>query len=201
MLLSDIEIKEAMKKGEIEISGHPDIYIGPSSLDLHLDNKAMILDDTKVKLSEPIHYKEHSFQGLSFEDKEKSASMFSEYNGWDKIVIYPGEFYILSSVEKIKFADDIAGFIQGRSSIARMGINIHAAGYFDVGFEGTATLEVTNFTKFPIIIPKDTRICQMVFARTGKKAEVPYNKKKDSKYQGQSGPTITSIHKDYHEKS
>lgn len=197
MLLSDIEIKEAIKNKEIEISGYPDIYIGPSSVDLHLDNKAMILDDEKIKLSTYIHYGEQSFQGLSFEDREKSASMFTEYSGWDKIIIYPGEFYILSSIERIKFADNIAGFIQGRSSIARVGINVHNAGYFDVGFEGTATLEVANFTKYPVLIPKHTRICQMVFAKTGKPAEIPYWKKKDSKYQGQSGPTITKINEDY----
>lgn len=186
-ILSDGEIKEALARGDIGISGLTELYFGPSSLDLHLDNKAMILDDSKFSEGEI----------MDFREKEKTAGKFTEYNDWDEIVIYPGEFYILSSVEKIKFADDIVGFIQGRSSIARMGINIHAAGFFDCGFEGTATLEVTNFTKHPIRIPKNTRICQMVFARTGKPAEIPYGKKKDSKYQGQSGPTITSIHKDY----
>jgi dCTP deaminase len=188
-ILSDIEIKEAMAVGEIEVYNPANLplYVGPSSLDLHLDNKAMILDKDKFVEGEM----------MSFAEKEKSADKFTAYDGWDELIIYPGEFYILSSVEKIKFADNVVGFIQGRSSIARMGINIHAAGYFDAGFEGTATLEVTNFTNYPIKIPKHTRICQMVFARTGKPAEIPYSKKKDSKYQGQSGPTITSIHKDY----
>ena len=190
-ILSDGEIKRAIKKHEIAITGVEDIYLGPSSVDLHLDNKAMILDNDKFSEGEMMDFKE----------KEKTAGKFTEYNGWDEIIIYPGEFYILSSVEKIKFADNIVGFIQGRSSIARMGINIHAAGFFDAGFEGTATLEVTNFTKHPIKIPKDTRICQMVFARTGFSAEIPYNRKRDSKYQGQSGPTITSIHKDYDNKN
>lgn len=188
MILSDGEIKKAIEEGDIEVTGFDgELYIGPSSLDLHLDNRAMIFDDEKFEPREM----------LDFSNKSASADKFTEYKDWEKIVIYPGEFYILSSIEKIKFADNIVGFIQGRSSVARMGINIHAAGYFDAGFEGTATLEVTNFTNHPVIIPAGTRICQMVFARMGKKAKVPYSKKKDSKYNGQMGPTITSIHKDY----
>ena len=194
MILSDNEIRDAIAKGDIEVSGVDEIYIGPSSLDLHLDNKAMILDDSKFTTMGS------SQNVMDFREKEKSADKFTEHKDWEDIIIFPGEFYILSSKEKIKFADNIVGFIQGRSSLARMGINIHAAGYFDAGFEGTATLEVTNFTKYPIRIPAGTRVCQMVFARTGTPATVPYNKKKDSKYQGQSGPTITSIHEDYQPK-
>jgi len=185
MILSDIEIKEAIASGDIEITGSEELYIGPSSVDLHLDNKAMFL---KKRIAGDM---------IDISKKEMSADCFEEYNGWDYIIIDPDDFVILSSIEKMKFADNIAGFIQGRSSIARLGLNIHCAGYFDVGFEGTATLEITNFTTHPIYIPKGTRICQMVFARTGKPAEVPYSKKKDSKYQGQSGPTITKIYEDY----
>ena len=78
-----------------------------------------------------------------------------------------------------------------------MGIQVHAAGFADAGFEGTITLEVTNLTDRPIVIPAGTRICQMVFARTGKPSENPYGKNKRSKYQGQIGPTLTRINKDY----
>jgi len=190
MVLSDREIKECIRSGAIEVSGVEELYIGPSSLDLHLDNKAMILDPTKIT-------EDH----INLSDKEKIAKLFTAFNGWDDICIMPGEFYLLSSVERIKFADNVVGFIQGRSSIARVGINIHTAGYFDAGFEGTATLEVTNFTRQPISIPKNTRICQMVFARMKEPAEIPYSKKKDSKYQQQTGPTITSVYQDYEKNS
>ena len=191
MILSDKEIKEAIESKDLIITGQDELHIGPSSLDLHLDSKAMILDDSKFLEGEI----------MRFDNRLSSSDKFSAYEGWSEITIHPGEFYILSSVERIKFADDMVGFIQGRSSIARMGINIHAAGFFDAGFEGTATLEVTNFTKHPVVIPAFTRICQMVFARTGKKAELPYGKRGTSKYQGQSGPTITSIYKDYEGQS
>lgn len=193
MILSDREIREAMENGDLEISGYPELYIGPSSLDMHLDNKAMILDKNKMVSMQL----DGGDAIIDVSDPKKSKDLFTADDGWESIILYPGEFYILSTIERIRFGDNIVGFIQGRSSIARIGINVHNAGYFDAGFDGTATLEVTNLTKYPIRLPKNTRICQMVFARTGKPAEVPYSKKKDQKYQGQSGPTITSLHREF----
>lgn len=191
MILSDREIKMAIANNEIKISGWDDLHIGSSSLDLHLANKAMVLDSKKMEEGEV----------LDFTHKEKSADKFTDYSGWEEITIMPNEFYILATVERIKFADDIVGFVQGRSSVARMGIQVHCAGFADAGFDGTITLEVTNLTKYPIRIPAGTRICQMVFAKTGLPAKVPYGKNKKSKYQGQVEPTITSIHEDYETKS
>lgn len=196
-ILSDTEIHVAIAKGELQIKGWTDLYVGPSSLDMHLDNKAMILDDKKVTYS--IIEAEDGIKktGIDASDKRKSSDLFSPHNGWDFIILYPREFYLLSTVESIKFPNDIVGFIQGRSSIARIGINVHNAGYFDAGFEGTATLEVTNLTNYPIKLAKHTRICQMVFARTGEPASIPYHMKRDQKYQGQQGPTLTGAHKDF----
>lgn len=182
MILSDGEIREELLNGDLEITGVNDIYKGPSSVDMHLDNKARI-------------FKRNSQSFIRLDDNIKDN--FIEHNDWDEIIIHPGKFYILSTVERFELPDDLVGFVQGRSSIARAGISIHMAGFVDAGFKGNITLEVTNFTNCPIIVPKNTRIGQIVFARMGKKAEIPYGMKKDSKYQNQSGPTITSIHKDY----
>ena len=112
------------------------------------------------------------------------------------IDILPGEFYILSSVEKFKLGRSIAGFVHGRSSLARNGLNIHMAGFVDPGFEGNITLEVTNFTKRPIKLQKHMRVGQMVFMKTGMPVQTSYAEKKDSKYNHQSGPTLTKISED-----
>ena len=182
MILSDKSIKESLRCRELEIVGELPLYIGPSSVDLHLDNKALIL-------------KKDSAEGIHFD--QDPSDRFQEYNDWEEITIYPGEFYLLHTKEWIKFPRNIAGFIQGRSSIARLGINIHAAGFFDPGFCGTATLEVTNFTQVPITIPAGTRIAQMVFMEVDKDVMISYAEKKDSKYQGQKSPVISKINKDY----
>jgi len=186
MVLSDKEIKDLLESKELIIET-PDLYIGPSSVDMHLDNKAQIF--VKGELKQVIRI------------DERNSDNFKEYNGWNELIIYPGEFYILSTVERFKLPNYIVGFVQGRSSIARAGISIHMAGFVDSGFEGNITLEVTNFTNTPILIPKNSRIGQIVFARMLIPSEIPYGDKKDSKYQGQMGPTITRIYKDYsHEK-
>lgn len=179
--MSDGEIRKAIEEGEIEVTGHPGIHVGSSSIDLHLHNSSKVM-----KRGEAIHLK-----------KEYQDDLFESNNDWEEVTIYPGEFYVMSTKERIKFADNIVGFVQGRSSLARLGIQVHCAGFADAGFDGTITLEVTNLSPRAITIPKDTRICQVVFDKMKKPAEIPYGKNKNSKYQGQSGPTVTRISNDY----
>jgi len=190
MLLSDLDIKKEIEDGNISIEGLSELYIGPCSVDMHLDNNAVIAGKKfgETHSTNPI---------INVTDPESTKEYFTDYNDWSEIKIFPGEFYIMSTVEAITLPDNIAAFVQGRSSLARLGVNIHAAGFVDPGFSGNITLEVTNFTSIPIIIPKNTRICQLVFQYTKTSCEVPYGKKKDSKYQNQQGPTQTKISEDY----
>lgn len=184
MILSDREIKESLKRKEIKIEGikKKELFIGSSSVDLHLDNDAQILE-------------KHGGV-MSTLDPKTIEGRFKHYIGWDKITILPEKFYILSTKEFITLPNNIAGFMHGRSSFARIGLNIHAAGFFDPGFSGNATLEVTNFTNIPIILYNNQRICQMIFMKLGTKVDVPYGNKPDSKYQNQKGPKISKIHED-----
>jgi len=177
MILSDADIKKAIDDKKIIISGDEhELYIGPSSIDLHLSGSAKRLndDDAAIMIGD-----DHSIHFSSIDI--------------DEFYIYPGQFWIMSTTERIKFASDICGFVQGRSSIARLGIQVHAAGFVDPGFDGTITLEVTNMTNRLIRIKKGTRICQMVFALTNSPCEVDYSQKRDAKYNGQVGPTLTKI--------
>ncbi len=178
-LLSDRDIKKSLKNKELIITGHKPLYIGSSSVDLHLSNVVKILTDD----NKPI------------DTKRKETIVFKKWK-FKKLVIFPEEFYIVSTKEKIVFPNNIAGFLQGRSSMGRLGLNVHCAGYFDVGFSGTATLELTNFTKKPIILYAGMRICQMVFIRTESPAQMSYAQKKDSKYFGQIEPEESKIYED-----
>lgn len=185
MILSDRNIRLAMEEKELHIN-RPDgqeLYIGPSSVDLHLNGKAR-----KLMRDLPIH--------VQLDVKKDNSHLFETFE-FERLVILPGDFFILASDEMMKFSNRIAGFIQGRSSLARIGLQIHAAGYFDPGFQGTATLEVTNMTQVPIVIYSGMRIAQMVFMRTQTPVEVSYVEKNDSKYFGQNDPTLSQIHKDF----
>ncbi len=183
MIMSDGEIMDALRNGEIGIDHLGDLKIGPCSVDLHLDNKAMILDDSKM------------FEGeaMEFGNPAQSTDKFTPYNGWESITIHPNEFYILSSKEKIVLDKKTAAFVCGRSSMGRIGLNVHVAGVVDAGFSGVLSIIVTNFTKYPIILKAGTRVAQIVFFKTGKEALVGYGEKTDSKYNNQSGPSAVKV--------
>lgn len=185
-MLSDRDIRLALLKRQIAITGLDNLYVGPASVDLHLDNRAKIIHNTVDELN-----------GVNEIDTNiDNSRMFEDYNDWNVLRVFPGEFYVLSTVEKITLDAEHAGFVHGRSSLARIGLNIHMAGFVDPGFSGNITLEVTNFTSKPIVLYKHMRIGQMTFIKTNTPCEVPYNKKADSKYMGQSGPTLSKIDHD-----
>lgn len=185
-MLSDADIQNKIGAGAIQIEGSSDLYIGPASVDLHLDNKAKILLSSDEDVGS---------WGI-IDTKKNNDVKFETYNGWERIFILPGLFYILSTTEHVTLSNKIAGFVHGRSSLARLGLNIHMAGFVDPGFSGTITLEVTNFTQRQIILYRDMRIGQMTFIETDTPSLIPYNEKKDSKYVGQQGPTLSKLYND-----
>jgi len=182
MILPDWKIKEKIGTGELKIDFDKELYIGPSSVDLHLSGTGMKLVNRNNFAAEcPV------ISCLKNNDKLFKKIIFNT------LTIYPGEFYILSTEEKIEFPKNLAGFIQGRSSVGRMGVSVQSAGFFDPGFKGTATLEVTNITQLPVTIRKRMRICQMVFMETFGDVKVAYGEKQDQKYNNQKGPTLSRI--------
>ena len=187
-MLSDGEIQDAMESGHITIEGVSTPYIGPASVDLHLDNKAMILNASEMS----------SMDGSVMDVRKDNQKRFDVFDNWNKLIVLPGEFYILSTREMIGVSAQYSGFVHGRSSLARLGLNIHMAGFVDPGFKGNITLEVTNFTKIPIALYSGMRIGQIVFMKMDKPSKVPYSMKKDAKYQRQMGPTLSLSNRDNH---
>jgi len=181
MILTDRDIKLALEHQEINIEGVKDPYIGPASVDLHLDNRARY---------------SYSHTAEKIDTSIDNDHLFGTDDGWEKLMLLPGAFYILSTIEVIGLNSQHAGFVHGRSSLARLGLNIHMAGFVDPGFKGNITLEVTNFTNLPIVLHKGMRIGQIVFMKAMTPAAMPYNLKYDSKYHGQSGPTLSRIEHD-----
>ena len=85
------------------------------------------------------------------------------------------------------------GRLEGRSSIGRLGVIVHAtAGFIDSGFEGTITLEISNAGKIPVALHPGMRICQLTLLETGPVLR-PYGAGRRSKYQGQRQPTASRI--------
>ena len=112
-------------------------------------------------------------------------------SAWDRAK--PEEGYDKNRLTKIfELPDNLTAFVEGRSSLGRMGLFIQNAGWVDPGFKGEITLELYNANKCAIEVKAGRRVGQLVFAEMDDTALNPYN----GKYQGQTGATGSRVYKD-----
>ena len=106
-------------------------------------------------------------------------------------MIHPGEFCLGRTLEWVELPDDIVARIEGKSSIGRLGLIVHAtAGFCDPGWRGTLTLELNNLTRVPIKLYPGLPIAQLSFMALDRPALRPYGSPElGSHYQGQRAAT------------
>lgn len=163
MILSDKEIKTYLDAGDLIIDPMEPGQVQPASVDIRLGRNFLKLDENRfgtMTMTEEIHYTKFDC---------------------DSLIIPSNSFLLATTMEYIKLPNDLTAFVEGRSSIGRMGLFIQNAGWVDPGFEGEITLELYNANRLPIKLEAGRRICQLVFARMGSEAECAYS----GKYQGQ----------------
>ena len=109
----------------------------------------------------------------------------------EPFVLHPGEFVLGSTLEVCSLPDDLAGRLEGKSSLGRLGLLTHStAGFIDPGFSGHITLELSNVANLPITLWPGMKIGQLCLIKLSSPAENPYGSAAvGSKYQGQRGPT------------
>ncbi|RAS75476.1 dCTP deaminase [Priestia endophytica] len=163
MILSDKGIIKKIEEKELYIDSITTEQIQPASLDLRLGSNYL-----KVR--------ENSLEILSL-DREME---YENIEG-NEVIIPSHSFLLATTIEYIKLPDNLTAFVEGRSSIGRMGLFIQNAGWVDPGFEGQITLELYNANRLPIKLIKGWRICQLVFAEMDQSPNHPYI----GKYQGQ----------------
>ncbi len=174
MILSDTTIKRLLKTKELEVTPLSESQIQPASIDLKLGNHFLKLDEnafSTMSMTDEINY-------ISFESNE--------------IIIPSNSFLLATTKEYIKLPNNLTAFVEGRSSIGRMGLFIQNAGWVDPGFKGKITLELFNANRLPIKLLAGRRICQLVFAQLEEPAERSYN----GKYQGQKEAVGSRIYLD-----
>jgi dCTP deaminase len=120
----------------------------------------------------------------------------------EPFVIQPGSFCLGSTVETITLPDDIVARVDGKSSLGRLGLLVHAtAGYVDPGWTGKLTLELSNQSQMPIALYYGMRIAQISFFEMTTPVDRPYGSAElGSKYQGQTGPTPSRISREFSTK-
>ncbi len=189
MILSDSEIKKRLKSWNLVVE-NPFWYnvaeqIWPASLDFRLGkvfkyyrkNNLVLIDPKKPDYINHIHQVEYD---------ENTA-----------FILHPWQFVLWATMEKIKIPDDLVARCEGRSSIWRLWIVIHSTAWFiDPWFEWTITLEITNINNVPIALYPWMRIGQFAFETMQGKVEIPYNKRKWSKYMNQILPEASKIIED-----
>ena len=111
----------------------------------------------------------------------------------DTYILLPNQFVLATTMEYFNLPNNITAFVEGRSSLGRMGLFIQNAGWVDPGFKGEITLELYNANRCAIELKAGRRIGQLVFAKMDDTALKPYN----GKYQGQKGATGSKVFLDY----
>ncbi len=186
MVLSDRTIKDELEQGRIIIEPLDLSCIQPASVDLHLDRRLLVFRNTR----HPFIDVRKEMQGLT--DVE-------EIPGDDPFILHPGEFVLGSTLESVALPEDIVARLEGKSSLGRLGLLIHStAGYVDPGWKGHLTLELSNVANLPITLYFGMKIGQISFLRLTTAAENLYGSPAlGSKYQGQTEPTASRIHRDF----
>ncbi len=178
MILNDRTIREYIQQEKLIIDPLEENQIQPSSVDLRLGDEFLIYPD--------------SIEVLDVKDESLNTKLQMVKVDETGFIIQPKHFILATTVEYIKLSDNLTAFVEGRSSLGRLGLFIENAGWVDAGFEGNITLEFYNANTRPIKIYPNMRICQLVFAEMKGKAENPYR----GKYQGQRGATASRIYMD-----
>lgn len=151
-----------------------DEQIQPASVDIRLGNTFSVVDDTPTGI-------------ITLESEIKYKSITA-----DTYLILPGQFVLATTMEYFELPDNMTAFVEGRSSLGRMGLFIQNAGWVDPGFKGEITLELFNANRCAIELKACRRVGQLVFAEMDDHAENPYN----GKYQGQTGATGSRVFMD-----
>jgi len=186
MILSDRDIKKALKSGRISVEPLFPHAIQPASIDLHLGADFLVFrtnDQICIDPKEPI---DHIMEKATINDKKQ-------------FVIHPGEFALGMIYEVVGVGDDMVGRLEGKSSLGRIGLIIHAtAGYLDPGNKLKMTLELHNVSPLPIKLYYKMPIAQMSFTPLSSPADHPYGKKSlGSKYYGAMKPQASQYWKNF----
>ncbi|AIY65382.1 dCTP deaminase [Pseudoalteromonas piratica] len=193
MRLCDTHIKEYLKAGKINIEPAPkEDMISGVTVDLRLGNKFRVFQDHKapyVDLSGPKELVSAAMESIMSDEiiLEEGEAFF----------LHPGELALAITHESVTLPDDIVGWLDGRSSLARLGLMVHVTAHrIDPGWSGNIVLEFYNSGKLPLALRPYMKIGALSFETMSGPAESPYNRRKDAKYKGQSGAVASRISDD-----
>jgi dCTP deaminase len=187
MLLSDGDIRKEVDSGRVVVAPYDPGMVQPSSIDVRLDRFFRVFENHRYPYIDP-----------SIEQSELTRMVEAAPD--EPFILHPGEFVLASTYEVVTLPDDVAGRLEGKSSLGRLGLLTHStAGFIDPGFSGHVTLELSNVATLPIKLWPGMKIGQLCLFRLESAAEHPYGSAVyGSRYQGQRGPTPSRSYLNFH---
>lgn len=185
MVLSDRDIRIALEEGRIKIDPAPDLdkQLGSISVDFRLGNTFMVFEHSRFSYIDPRHPQ-------SIGDAMRTYHVEDD----EPFIMQPGDFALASTMESLELPDDLLGRLEGRSSIARLGITVHStAAVFEPGWIGTATMELSNLGRMPVALYPGMRICAFSFQQLSSPVLTQYRDKPNNKYAGQIDPRASQL--------
>ena len=185
MVLSDRDIKKALKSGRIKISPKPNLaaQLGSCSIDLRLGKHFRVFKHSKIPYIDP-------------NNPKLSTDMMDLVIVSDRqpFILQPGDFVLATTMESFRLPHDLLARLEGRSSLGRLGIVVHStASVFEPGWDGVVVMELGNLGRIPVALYPGMRVCALTFEELTSEVDVPYSKKKSAKYVGQKTAVASKI--------
>ena len=186
VLLSDGDIRKEVECGRLVLEPWDAELLQPSSIDVRLDRFFRVFNNSAYTHIDPAV-------------QQDELTSLVEAEGDSPFVLHPGEFVLGSTLEVVTVPDDLAGRLEGKSSLGRLGLLTHStAGFIDPGFSGHITLELSNVANLPITLWPGMKIGQLCLFRLSSPSEHPYGSAVyGSRYQGQRGPTPSRSYQNF----
>ncbi|MFB6114025.1 MAG: dCTP deaminase [Halodesulfurarchaeum sp.] len=188
MILSDRDILDRLEQGDLVIEPIEDLdlQVQPASVDVRLGQEFLEFRRTNISSIHP--------------DNDEGADEYvseTRVGPDEEFILHPGDFVLGTTKERVEIPRDLVAQVEGRSSLGRLAIVVHAtAGFVDPGFRGRITLELSNLGTAPVALTPGMRISQLVFTELTSPARHPYGANRGSKYQDQAGPQASRISND-----
>lgn len=190
MRLCDRDIEAYLDADKIRIDPRPGSNrISGVSVDLRLGHYFRVFNDHAapyIDLSGPRHEVDQAIDRIMGKEIEIGRD--------EAFFLHPSELALAVTAESITLPDDIVGWLDGRSSLARLGLMVHVTAHrIDPGWSGTIVLECFNSGKLPLALRPGMTICAMNFETLSGSAARPYNRRSSAKYLGQNRPIPSRI--------
>lgn len=193
MRLCDSDIEAYLVEGKLKISPSPaKESINGATVDIRLGNQFRV-------------FREHTVPYIDLSGPKEAVTAALNRVMSDEIVLsdceafylHPGELVLAVTLEAVSIADDLVGWLDGRSSLARLGLMVHATAHrIDPGWQGQIVLEFYNSGKLPLALRPGMTIGALSFELLTRAAARPYRCRHDAKYKDQQGAVASRIDKD-----